>query len=129
MNILKRSLLGVAFLSLGAISAVAQTVTLTWTNPVSYAGDGPMPLGAIASVDIWDVTTQNPTPTKVGTVTGPVTANSTFTTGQLTVGFHNFTVTVNTTAGGVSAMSNTFSVQIMAPAPVAVTNLSGTVGP
>ncbi len=88
------------------------TATLTWTLPTTRTDGSVLNTSDIASVSVFDVSTEDPSHHMIGTATGPAT---TFTTDTLTVGFHNFTVGVVDTAGHVSADSNVASVEVKAP--------------
>lgn len=100
------------------------TATLKWTVP-TLRTDGTVLLAAqIDHGDIFDSAADVPA-TPIGTVRGAV---GTFTTGVLTVGVHNFTVTTTDTDGHVSAPSNVASVTVVAveAPPNAVTDLTAT---
>ena len=99
------------------------TATLTWVNPTTRTDNSPLDSADIASVNIWDVSTNDPSRHQIGTATGSAT---TFTTDVLTVGFHNFTVGVVDTAGHVSADSNVASVEVKSTLadPSPATNLT-----
>ena len=88
---------------------MATTATLTWILPTTRIDGSSLASTDIASVSVFDVSTEDPSHHMLGTATGPAT---TFTTGTLTVGFHNFTVGVVDTAGHVSADSNVASVEV-----------------
>ncbi|HYT43892.1 MAG TPA: hypothetical protein VEP90_16250, partial [Methylomirabilota bacterium] len=85
------------------------TATLTWTLPTTRTDGSVLNTSDIASVSVFDVSTEDPSHHMIGTAIGPAT---TFTTDTLTVGFHNFTVGVVDTAGHVSADSNVASVEV-----------------
>ncbi len=99
------------------------TATLTWTLPTTRTDGSVLNTSDIASVSVFDVSTEDPSHHMIGTATGPST---TFTTGVLTVGFHNFTVAVVDTAGHVSADSNVASVEVKSTLadPSPATNLT-----
>jgi len=108
---------------------IMSTVTLTWIDPTFRTDAPPTPLSPseIADVRIFDSAAPDPT-VPIGTVMGPAT---TFTTGILSVGLHNFTVVVDDTTGHSSAPSNTFSITVpatLAP-PAPATNLTGVLNP
>lgn len=100
------------------------TATLVWTVPTTRTDGTPLSAAEIDHQDIFDSAADNPN-TPIGTVTG---AGNTFTTGVLTTGTHNFTVTVTDTTGHTSAMSNTatVTVPVTLAAPSAVTDLAAT---
>jgi hypothetical protein len=85
------------------------TATLTWVLPTTRTDGSSLASTDIASVSIFDVSTEDPSHHMIGSAVGPAT---TFTTDILTVGFHNFTVAVVDTAGHVSADSNVASVEV-----------------
>ncbi|HEY2810556.1 MAG TPA: hypothetical protein VGJ00_04105 [Rhabdochlamydiaceae bacterium] len=85
------------------------TSTLTWVLPTTRTDGSSLASTDIASVSIFDVSTEDPSHHMIGSAVGPAT---TFTTDILTVGFHNFTVAVVDTAGHVSADSNVASVEV-----------------
>lgn len=85
------------------------TATLSWTLPTTRTDGSVLNTSDIASVSIFDVSTEDPSHHMIGTATGSAT---TFMTNVLTVGFHNFTVAVVDTAGHVSADSNVASIEI-----------------
>jgi hypothetical protein len=78
--------------------------------------------------DLADNPAAPPTNVQIGTIPG---AGTSFTTGVLTVGVHNFTVVVQDTTGHRSAASNVASVTVPATAanPAAVTDLAATLNP
>lgn len=100
------------------------TAILTWTNPTTRTDGSALTSADIASVNIFDVPTTDPSGPQIGTVSGGST--TTFTTDVLTQGFHNFTVVVVDTAGLSSVASNVATLQIeptgVAPSPA--TNLT-----
>lgn len=100
-------------------------VALTWSNPTARVDGAPLAAAEIASVDIFDSAAADPA-TPIGNVTG---AGTSFTTGVLAVGAHNFSAVVNDTTGHKSAPSNVFSADIVATlaAPAAIADLAGTV--
>jgi hypothetical protein len=85
------------------------TATLSWVLPTTRTDGSVLNTSDIASVSIFDVSTEDPSHHTIGSAVGPAT---TFTTGTLSVGFHNFTVAVVDTAGHVSADSNSVSVEV-----------------
>jgi hypothetical protein len=103
------------------------TVALKWTDPTARVDGVPLAAADIASIDIFDSAATDPT-VAIGNVPG---AGTSFTTGVLSVGVHNFTAVVNDTTGHKSAPSNVFSATIAATlaAPAAITDLAGTVLP
>lgn len=88
------------------------TATLTWTLPTTRVDGSPLAVTDIASVHIFDG----------GVEIDHVGAVTSFTTDVLTVGQHDFTVTVTDTTGHTSAASNVSSVTVVAvlanPSPV-----------
>jgi hypothetical protein len=105
---------------------IMSTATLTWTNPTTRLDGSVFTPDQIKEVDIFDFPSIPGVPTtntQIGTVTG---AGTTFTTGVLDVGVHNFTVVVTDIAGHMSAASNVASVTVPATQanPSAVTDLS-----
>jgi len=104
------------------------TATLTWTNPTTRL-DGSVLLSTdIAQINVFDQANLVPGTVMIGTALGPATP---FTTDVLTVDTHNFTVTVQDTAGHLSAASNIASVTVPPTQsnPSAVTNLAATLNP
>ncbi len=85
------------------------TATLSWTLPTTRTDGSVLNTSDISSVSIFDVSTEDPSHHTIGSATGAATN---FTTGTLSVGFHNFTVGVVDTAGHVSADSNVASVEV-----------------
>ena len=102
--------------------------TLTWVLPTTRTDGSPLAASDIASVSIFDVSTEDPSHHMIGSATGPAT---TFTTDTLTVGFHNFTVGVVDTAGHVSADSNVASVEVISTLadPSPATGLTAVLNP
>jgi hypothetical protein len=103
------------------------TATLNWTVPTTRVDGTALAPSDVASIDVFD--SASPTPNMaIGTVQG---AGTSFATGVLSVGVHNFTVVVNDTTGHSSATSNVASANIPAvlAAPSAVTTLAVTVNP
>ena len=86
------------------------TATLTWVNPTTRTDNSPLSPSDIASVNVFDISTTDPSGPQIGTVLGGIT--TTFTTDTLTAGFHNFTVTVTDTNGLSSSASNVATVQV-----------------
>jgi hypothetical protein len=103
------------------------TATLNWTVPNTRIDGSPLAASDIASIDIFDSTSSTPS-VPIGTVKG---AGTSFTTGVLTVGVHNFTAVVNDTTGHFSAPSNTASATVEATlaAPTAIADLAATLNP
>jgi len=95
------------------------TATLNWTTPVARTDGTPLTAAEIDHSTIFDGGVQ------IGIVPG---ATNTFTTGNLTTGIHNFTLTVTDTTGHTSAVSNTatVTVPVILAAPEAVTDLMAT---
>lgn len=86
------------------------TATLTWINPTTRVDGSPLAPGDIATINIYD--DASPTPdTPIGSVPGGTT---TFTTGTLTVGNHDFTVEAVDTSGHSSAPSTAATVIVPA---------------
>src|SRR6266436_6285071 len=79
------------------------TSTLTWTVPTTRTDGTQLTALEIDHQDVFD------SGTMIGTLQG---AANTFTTGVLTTGIHNFTVTVTDTTGHTSAPSNTATVTV-----------------
>jgi hypothetical protein len=100
------------------------TATLKWTVPTTRVDGSPLDPADVASIDIFDTDMTTP----IANVPG---AGTTFTTGVLAVGVHNFSVVVNDTTGHKSAPSNAASLTIAATqaAPSAVTDLTATENP
>lgn len=98
------------------------TVSLSWTVPTTRTDGTALTAAEIANSTIFDNAVQ------IATVPG---ATNSFTTGTLTVGVHNFSITVTDTTGHTSAMSNTASVTVLAvlAPPSAVTDLSAVLNP
>jgi len=104
------------------------TATLTWTNPTTRL-DGSVLLSTdIAQINVFDQANLVPGTVMIGTALGPATP---FTTDVLTVDTHNFTFTLQVTAGHLSAASNIASVTVPPTQsnPSAVTNLAATLNP
>lgn len=104
------------------------TATLTWTVPTTRTDGSSLDPNDIASIDILDDLNDGSGPFTIGSVSG---AGTSFTTGLLTVGLHNFSVLVNDTTGHVSAQSNIAQLDVPATqaAPSAVTDLAATLNP
>jgi hypothetical protein len=103
------------------------TATLNWTAPTTRTDGTPLSPSEIASFNIFDaigIETSN----QIGTVAGNIT---TFTTGSLVTGTHNFTVVVVDTTGHMSAASNVASVMVpvVLAAPSAITDLTAVITP
>lgn len=103
------------------------TVNLIWTDPTTRTDGAALAPGDIAGIDIFDDASATPG-TPIGSVSG---AGTTFSTGVLSVGVHNFTAIVRDTAGHSSASSNVASVTVPATlaAPAAITDLAATLVP
>lgn len=99
------------------------TVTLSWTNPTTRTDGSTLAANDIAGIHILDTASPGE---PIGIVAG---AGTTFTTGVLSAGVHNFTAVVIDTAGDDSAPSNVLSETITIAPPAAISNLSGTINP
>lgn len=100
---------------------------LNWIDPVARTDGTALPPEEIASTDIFDSNALDPS-VPIGSVPGAAT---TFTTGVLAVGDHNFFVVVNDTTGHKSAPSNIATVTVVATqaAPNPATDLTATLIP
>ena len=103
---------------------VMSTASLMWVLPTTRTDGSALSPSEIQSVDIFDTDTTTP----IANVPG---AGTTFTTGTLSVGVHNFTVVVNDTTGHKSAPSNTASLTVPATLanPSPATSLTATLNP
>lgn len=89
---------------------------LDWINPTTRTDGSSLSPADIASIDIWDGSA----------VIGNVNA-TTFTTGDLSIGDHSFTVVVNDTLGHKADASNVASLNVPEPVvanPSPATNLT-----
>lgn len=97
------------------------TATLVGTTPTTRTDGTALALSDIASINVLDDTGTGPQP--IGSIPGPAATFSFTTVGALSVGQHNFSVTVLDIAGHVSAPSNVSTLQVPAtlasPSPVA----------
>jgi hypothetical protein len=102
------------------------TATITIVDPTTRTDGAVLSPADIASIDIFD--DASPTPTvPIGVVQG---AGTSFTTGVLSVGVHNFTAIVNDTTGHSSASSVAASVTVVATlAPPSVAVITATLNP
>jgi hypothetical protein len=97
------------------------TVILNWSNPVTRTDGSALAASEIASINVFDGTTQ------LANLIGAVT---TFQTKELPAGDHSFTVVVNDNNGNSSGPSNVATVTVPALAPPsAVTNLTAALAP
>ncbi len=101
MNSLRRWMLVVAALACSAASAQdcsTTVVSFTWTAPVAYENDDPLPLSDITNYTLYDGS---------GIVTSAIPpAATTWPQDGFACGSHDFTVTVTVASGEESAMSN-----------------------
>jgi hypothetical protein len=106
-------------------NSTVSTATLNWTVPTTRIDGSPLLATDIASIDIFDSASGK---SPIGNVLGAATS---FTTGTLSVGVHDFTAVVNDTSGHVSAASNTAAVTVAATlaAPSAISDLAATLNP
>jgi len=98
------------------------TATLTWTLPTTRTDGSTLAVTDIQRVDVFDGSS--------GPI-GQTGSATTFTTGTLDVGQHDFTIDVVDTTGHVSARSNvaTVIVQAVVAPPSAVTDLVAVLNP
>jgi hypothetical protein len=96
-------------------SNTVSTATITWALPTARTDGTPLSPSELASFAIFDSASPG---AAIGTVPGSAT---TFTTGVLTVGEHDFTVTCTDTTGHVSAASSPPAV-VTVPATLASPN-------
>jgi len=98
---------------------MAKAARLTWTLPTIRVDGSALDATDIARIDVFD--DRNP-----GGAIAQMGAATSFTTGTLDVGQHNFTIDVVDTQGHVSSLSNvaTVTVPAVVAAPSPVTDLS-----
>lgn len=104
------------------------TAVITWDLPVTRTDGSALAPSDIAGVDVFDMASATPA-VAIGTASGPATS---FSTGDLSVGDHGFTLVVVDTAGRRSDASPVAIGTVPAPviaAPSAISNVKVTINP
>jgi hypothetical protein len=102
------------------------TATVTWVAPTARVDGSPLAAADIASYAVFDDASPG---APIGSVPGSAVS---FTTGALTVGTHNFTVTVTDSTGHTSAPSApaaTVTVPATLANPMPPSNVTATLNP
>ncbi len=100
------------------------TATITWTDPIKRT-DGTDIAPDTFHINIFDDASPTPT-TPIGSVPGGA---QTFTTGSLSFGVHNFTLTAVDSEGDTSAATPPVAVSVTIAAPLPPTNVAATINP